>query len=238
MKRHLSVAALWVRCTIVGAAVVIISMCAVEAGLLFWCAGLLRREAFPMPFFPGEMAERAYLPICFKVSVALMAVYFLIVRSSHSTVGRLRIDERAAALWYAGVCAGWFIVLWAAQVGMVLALYAIYADAVGGVGIYRQTLFIAEYESSFFLWVMPLANIRTPLVLIFFLLLGFSVGEEGRRRRLGLGKFPVATVIITAAALYAIGRDPESGGWVMPFLTAAVAFAVELHRFLKRREDE
>lgn len=151
MKRYTSVAALAIRLTWMYVLVYIGTLCACQ-----WVAFLnvnnladhaleYRLDNWPMD--AGRLGM-----------VAMMLMLYSFLKGGkgsqfHITLKRLSVSELKISFVWMLIFAGWFLLYWAAQVGMLLGMYANYVHTYGGS---ENLLFVVAMRSKYFHYLLPL----------------------------------------------------------------------------------
>ena len=176
MKKRLSVFGLGLRLTGRGALLITLAVCLLQ-GWLFW-----RQQSLwgGVEFDYGYRIALEYIVENYGIETAgtygalcLFSVLAACVSSGQTnmTLGRLRIREWEVTAWWSILFTGYFLIYWAAQLGMLLWMFRLYADVSGWGGM---DLFISAHTSPYFHLVLPLSE-PWAVARNIFLCLGFGI---------------------------------------------------------------
>lgn len=151
MKKHLSVAALYAKLTLLPLFLILILMAAVELGG-FYLFGFDGAESF------GQNGGERFLLLCFFAGFLALTVFLIRPASGEGTgytLMRLQISEKAAFFWHAAVAAFSYLALWAAEAVILLLLAKGFA-AGEAYAEGPQGIFLDFYRRDFFHAILPL----------------------------------------------------------------------------------
>lgn len=151
MKRYTSAAGLAVKLTWLQVAVYILTLCVCQ-----WAAFLnvnnvasqaLEYRLDDWPMGVGRLGQ-----------AGLVLLLYSFLRGSRGsridyTLRRLSLSETTVTAVWALVFAGWFVLYWAVQLGMMFGMYGNYVSAYGGSG---NLLFVVAMRSKYFHYLLPL----------------------------------------------------------------------------------
>lgn len=151
MKRYTSTAGLAIRLTWLQVLVYIGALCACQwAAFLFVdnAAGqALEYRLDNWPMGAGRMGMMGMLLMLHSFLKGGKGSQF------HITLKRLSISELSVAAVWTLVFAGWFLIYWVAQLGILFGMYANYVRAYGGS---ENLLFTVAMRSKYFHYLLPL----------------------------------------------------------------------------------
>jgi len=154
MKKHISVLMLFVRSSMYRFLLIIFIMAAVQT--VFFTISFRNAEGL---FGLDTILSASYLGISFAVSFLVLYAQLCLTGcefgGKHSyTLSRLRVSQKAILIWRAVCNAGFLIMFWAAQVGIILAF--------GGLFTARypqpQAVMLVFYQNNFLHNLLPLAD--------------------------------------------------------------------------------
>lgn len=235
MKRHLSVLSLWVGMTFWGGLTVPALAAALELVLIrVKLPGAPNYYGDFGEFISGAGIDKVFLP---ALLILCLWLYISCRGANRLTLARLPVSEKTGALWQWVCYMGWFLVLWAVQLGVVLAAYGWFAGASDSRYIYTVTPIIAAYENPFFHWLMPLRDVWGCLLMALLLIgLSFCLAADSVKRRMGWG-FPVSTILMGGVTAMCFGRNIDNENWFGVLLCAAVLIP-RVVSFCKMRDTE
>ena len=208
MRQHASIFLLFARSTLYKLLLALPVLLAVQAGL-FWLA-LSRDPAASLPHLV-EVSRLAW-----PFAAALAAASLILCRPgcdfsarTSCTLLRLSVSEKAVFLWQwlCGTLA--FLVLWGAELALMLALCRVYLDLGDPAQVNSQTVFLAFYRSDFLHALLPLENIA---VWVRNVLLVLGLGAAAaifpfRQRRSGKPSAGIIVLTLAAAVFFPCGLD-------------------------------
>lgn len=237
MKRRLSIPALWVRASFWGALVIIILMAASE--LVLFYIGLGKVSSGQVSAF-YEYAGMGGVKYIFRA--ALCAMFFWLLYSGSSgrmTLGRLAVSETECALWHAGVCLCWLIIMLAAQTGTVLAAFKLFSKTVTPYAVNGQSLVIGFYANRTLHSLLPLSDIRMGIMdVLLYVTAAFSIAVDDHMLRRG-GRFPIASGCVVAILEVSVNGDWQKECWYAATACLAVMLiqSIRLHMDARRGRD-
>ncbi len=182
MKRYTSAAGLAVKLTWLQVAVYILTLCICQ-----WVAFLnvnnvathaLEYRLDDWPMGAGRMGNLGLLLMLYSSLRGGKGARF------DFTLRRLSLSEMTVTAVWALVFAGWFLLYWAVQLGLLFGMYANYISAYGGS---ENLLFVVAMRSRYFHYLLPLyepwgfaRNIALCLALGSFTALGAQNARNGR----------------------------------------------------------
>ena len=160
MKKRTSVMALGLRLTWRAALIITLLVCVLQ-GWLFW-----RQQSvwggvefdFGYRIALEHVVENDGIKTAGEYgALVLLAVLAACISSAQSdmTLRRLRIREWEVVAWWSLLITGYFVIYWAAQLGMLLWMFRLYSG-VSGWG--PMDLFISAHTSPYFHLVLPLSE--------------------------------------------------------------------------------
>lgn len=163
MRPHLSVLMLLARSTIYKVLGLLLALALVE-GALFHLA-LVSNGSGDSGFVSLERAfAQSRIPIVFGVCFLVMTI--LIERTGHApgskqeyTLWRLSVSERSVFAWQALYNTSCYIMLWAAQLFVALALCRLYLLRTNPAFTSHQTVLLAFYRNNFLHSLLPLDEV-------------------------------------------------------------------------------
>lgn len=204
MKKHLSVLMLLIRSTIYKYLGLVLVFAAAQAGLFY-----LAVERIGSTDLAATMADShihwAFVA-CFLLVTALLSSTGCEQGSRQGyTLRRLRISEEQVFVWQAVYNTGMYLLLWAAEVGVVLGLSGWFVSRVDPAAVTHQSVFVASYQCAFFHSLMPLADVtRWVFLTVMCLCLGITTaGVPYRQRR---RTTPLAAIAMMALTLFVFCR--------------------------------
>ena len=130
----------------------------------------------------------------------LIALCFLVSSpQTGMTLRRLRVREWEVTLLWSLVFAGYFLLFWAAQLGMLIWMFQEYAK-VSGWGL--MDLFLASFSSNYFHLILPLSEPWAVARNVFFCLSWGAVASLGSMEARHGGKPFVVMVFAVLTALF------------------------------------
>ncbi len=219
MRKHLSVARLWLRMTFWGSLAIILLTAAAQLGLFLWkLASVTSRDIASF----SEMEEAVGFGITSRLSLALLGAWLLIsLRASRGTVGRLSVSEEAATAWNAAVNLGWIILWWAAQLAVIFAGFELFRCEADPTSLSGQSLMIALYRCGPFHWLLPLSDVLTAVsATVYAVTIALSLAMDCMRLR-GGGRFPFRAVLMPALLIFA-GQLSAPCAWIVLIACAAM----------------
>lgn len=216
----MSVLALWIRSTFWGTVGVMALMAAAELALVRWALGtfpeIYEWSGLPMIWWFSEVMEKAHLPMVFTVgALALLCLWLAPGTGSRYTLGRLSVREEIAVLWQAVCYAGWLLILWAVQLGAVLAAFRWYVGYADPAQLSGQTMFLDAYDSQFFHWLLPLDDhVVAVAVVVLVVSLGFALAVDNYRQRRG-SRAPVVSILMAAVLPVLYNTQDDAAAWYL-----------------------
>ena len=193
MKKHISVLMLFVRSSMYRFLLIIFIMAAVQT--VFFTISFRNAEGL---FGLDTILSASYLGISFAVSfLALYAQLCLTgceFGGKHSyTLSRLRVSQKAILIWRAVCNAGFLIMFWAVQIGIVLALGGFYTARYPQ----PQAVMLVFYQNNILHNLLPLADwSRLVLNIGWLALLAVMAADFPIRIRKGGKLVPIVIVIL------------------------------------------
>ena len=182
MRKHLSVLALWYRCSFKSVALTLVVMSAAEM-ILFARALSQFDPAFPVAL--EQLLEGSLIPQACMMGF-MWTVLNLYSMSGSYTLARLSIREEAAALWQTVYNACCLLLFWAVQGILILMMCLWYARWMDSAYVSGQTAVLAAYRIPFFHRFLPVADWLIWLSnLLLVTELAFSPACAGLRLRRG-----------------------------------------------------
>ena len=204
MKPHLSVLMLLARSTIYKVLGLLLALALVE-GALFHLA-LVSNGSGDSGFVSLERAfAQSRIPIVFGVCFLVMTI--LTERTGHApgskqeyTLWRLSVSERSVFAWQALYNTSCYIMLWAAQLFVALALCRLYLLRTNPAFTSHQTVLLAFYRNNFLHSLLPLDEVSrwvsNVAVIIGVGVTSASVPFERRRGKAGVTAFVRAVLVL------------------------------------------
>lgn len=227
MKQHTSVFWLCARRSLPGLALLLLLMAAVESVLF----GLLLR-ANPNAY-PEWLYEKAHLGLVCGGAFVLLCGLLALPRTELNgkqgyTIRRLSLPRWEVWLWQSLSNALCFLILWGAQLGIALALFALYegsAERVSG-----QSILLTFYRSDFLHSLLPLRETSRYIRNIFLVLaLGAATAAAPMRMYVGKKGSLVLLIALMAVVLGFFSRGiSDFGGDLFLCMGAAVAIIGEV----------
>lgn len=229
MKKYTSTAALGLRLTWRNVLIVFL-----VTGACQWF--LVYREGFENKVFEYLLDENTFT-LGIVGQLALMgSIYSALsgkkARATAYTLRRLRLREGTVTVIWGLLFAGYFVLYWAFQIGMMLLLFGMYDRAVGAA---ENLLFVSAFRSTYFHNLLPLyepwAVVRNSVFCLSFggfAALGAQNARNGRT-------FPLCmffVVMILWAILYPHEMASQSGDIPLSIITL-VCLAIDI--FWSRR---
>lgn len=161
-------------------------------------------------------------------ALALMLLLYVSVQGGKGgktayTLRRLSVSEWTVTAVWSLAFAGYFVMYWLFQIGMVLGMYGQYASQMGG----GNRLFLVAYRSSWFHYLMPLAEpwgyVRNIALVLGFgsaAALGGQNGRNGRWNPLCMG------IVMIFACVVLMPREMASEGLDITMVIFAVVCTV------------
>ena len=197
MKKIVSVASLGIRLT----ARHVLALFAVVGGFQGLCFYLQLKERvysydafeYMLQKWPAWMGIGGLVALVFLLQSAMVGSK----RSKTSyTLRRLQLSEGSYTAIFALIFAGYFVLYWAFQIVMCLAMYAMYTEKVG---VVENLLFVSAFRAQYFHNLLPLyepwALVRNGVVCVCF---GSFAALSARNARNGRG----APLLMFAVALF------------------------------------
>ena len=208
MRQHVSIFLLFARSTVYKLLLALPVLLAVQAGL-FWLA-LSRNPAASLP----RLVELSRLAWPFGAALAITSLILCRpgcdfgARTSY-TLRRLSVSEKGVFLWQwlCGTLA--FLVLWGAELALMLALCRVYLTLADPAQVNSQTVFLAFYRSDFLHTLLPLENVAV-WVRNALLVLGLGAASAifpFRQRRSGKPSAGIIVLTLAAAVFFPCGLN-------------------------------
>lgn len=244
MKKHISVFMLMARSSVYGLLGVLIAMAAAEGALFYFALNKTladERAGSVLSGLERVLSESGIIwgfGAFFLLFMALLCATGCEFGSRQGyTLGRLSISERSIFAWQAVYNCVCLFVLWAAQLGIVLALIGLYDARVSPEAFSGQSAFLAFYRNSFLHSLLPLEEgsryIRN-IVLIFGLGISAAVFPFKQRR----GKWGWEAAALAAACLASFSGETGGLGGDVFLILLSVSLAAFAAAFVFKREDE
>lgn len=238
MKKHLSILALWVRSTFLGAALILLIAAAAETALLWGQLGAVRSgEMFP-EF--AELVNRSRIRYLYAAGLTALWGWLLYMgcAARRNTLGRLNVAEEKITLWHGACCVGWLVIFWAVQVGVVLAGYRMFLGVADPLAVSGQSLFLACCQDELLHWLLPLVDRWTAVwVLTANLTLGFTAAVDGYCWRRGKRLFSFLSflpwAILTLGPIFGESTVP----WALAVMLIVIVFINISRLYRGWRED-
>lgn len=239
MKRKLSIPALWVSMTFWGALCIIILMAASElVGFAVAIPKLIPEDRTYYMVLYSDAVENLGVKYFYRAALALLFFWiFFSCRARAATVSRLSVSEGSITMWHAAVIAGWFLALFAAQLGVIYVSYGWFHKTVDPSAVSGQSLMIAFYESPTLHWLIPLAD--WPLLLAdaaIYMSLILSMAVDSHLLRHG-GRVPMVSGILAAVLEVFFGSKNEKYLWLI-IAGALILAAIQVIRLVKSCKEE
>ena len=183
MRQHASIWFLLIRGTFRRVLVIVLALALVQGGLFWWTMEKAwadareakdwyenesgnDRPADPEDFIWGveTVWQKSYGAVAFGVATVLTAVALVTFGTERNvkvsyTYRRLRVSERSIFAWQAVYNTLCFLLLWALEILIALALCKWYTVQVGPEHATHQAIFLAFYRNQFLHDLMPLENV-------------------------------------------------------------------------------
>lgn len=237
MKRYQSVFEMITRSSIYKVLLIVGGMLVAEAAL-FWNT-LMRPEGLCLE----EYIDQSHYSIVFKIAYVLITIVIVLpgmnIGSTQSyTLQRLRIKERWVYCLQAIYNLLAYVLLWGAQLAMLLVSAAVYQKHLPEGALWtNQTLFIAFYRNNFMHSILPLEDGPSWWVLG---LIGVSTAiltaEFTKQQRNGKFAFELLALVVTAIIVF-----PREMGFEFVFLVIVLVFvyiAMLIRRLLQMEVKE
>lgn len=166
---------------------------------------------------------------------SLLLLSFILIRTAGQwrdyTLDRLGLSRKQGNLLYGIYCTLSFVLLWAFQAGLCVAICLLYRQNLPAEQVTSQTVLLSIYRTPLFFTMLPLANgVRWVTNGMLMAALGFCAANGARLRR--LGRYPVASVcMIVGVFLFGYGSvgvselSPDMGYISVAFCFGAAAIA-------------
>lgn len=227
MKKHLSVLMLFVRSTLYKVLALLALLAGAQAVLFHLSMG--RQAAMGL----SAVIEGSYIQWVFGVIFLLVTVVLCRPGCDYGsrqgyTLRRLSVSEKWVFGWQALCNTGMYLLLWAAEAGILLALSQYYISGVSSDMVSGQTLFLATWQNLFFHGLLPLEDTTRWLANGWMCLcLGItSAGFPYRQRR---RKWPFAIIYTAAVSAFVFCREmlePNTDAVLSLLLTLHTGFTV------------
>ena len=197
MKKYTSVAALALRLT----ALPVLGLMAVVGGFQWLLFDLEIRDTTYLRAFQYMMDDRPALMGLFGLAALVLMLRSATVGTKRSqtayTIRRLQLSEDCSTLVFGLVFVGWFVLYWAFQIAICLALFSRYTDIMGEI---QNMLFVSAFRSQYFHNLLPLyepwALVRNCVLCLSF---GGFAALAARNTRNGKG----ASLLMFSLSLFA-----------------------------------
>lgn len=208
MKKHISVVLLFARSTVFPMLILLAAMAAGELALFRHSLDIqLRAAAAGVEMDSLEVIiDYSNITLIFGLAFLLLTMLLCLPgcrfgSRTDYTFGRLSLNERAIYWWQAGYNAACYAILWAVQLGVVLACCALYTASAPERVYTGQTVFLAFYRSPLLHALLPLDEI-----LLWLRNLGFLAGLALSTARVPVcvrqGKIPAAVIPMTLTMFF------------------------------------
>ncbi len=231
MKKHVSVFMLMARSTICRVLGLLALMAAVEGGL-FWLA--LQRGSTYGDFSLELVIRNSRMIWVFGVGFVLLTV--LLSRACRQISGsytalRLSVSRRWVFFWQSVYNVLCYVLFWAVQILIALALASLYTHQAPAGYVSGQTVFLAFYRSDFLHSLLPFEDV------LFWVrngIMALSLGVCAARRPCRAERGVWAQIILTAVVVvfFSRGIGAALGGLVAVVIAAAIAaYGIWFHEF-------
>ena len=239
MKRHLSVAAFYVRNSIHKILAALLLLAAVESVVFYFVWKHMEKQ-----YLAGKIRvvnlelimENSKLLVVFLVGVAVMELILQFSMGGTKngrpeyTLYRLKITPRQAFLWQAVYNCCCFLLLWAVQATVAVGLGLWFIKTAEPSMVTSQSLFLACYRSDFLHAVLPLQDISGWVLLgSCFLTLGIAAAYQACRFE---GEHRGASYVF----LSFLWMQLEMVGMILQVMTLAAILLMVGYQFLTKRE--
>ena len=245
MKKHLSVFMLIARGSIYKLLILFVLLTGVE-GIVFYLT--LQNELMIAAELGMELSGMEYVFSSGRV-FWIAALIFLLMTAQLCIVGcnfgsrqsytlrRLRISEKSVFIWQAVFNALSFLMLWAVQLGVALALCQWYVSASGETS--GQAVMLAFYRHKFLHSLLPLSDI-TRLIRNILMVFALSVTAArfvwaNHRGQLGVGIIAMAALVLV---FFAGATAVPNTDYLVSFCSAAIAFECLYSVLIKEADHE
>lgn len=245
MKKHLSVFALIARSSIFKLLILFVLLAGVE-GIVFYLK--LKNELMVASELGMQLVGVEYVFSSGRV-FWIAALIFLLMTAQLCVVGcnfgsrqsytlnRLLISEKSVFIWQSVFNIISYVMLWAVQLGIALALCRWYMNVAGETS--GQAVMLAFYRNKFLHSLLPLSDI-TRLIRNVLMMFALSVTAArfvwaNHRGQLGVGIIAMTALVLV---FFAGETSVQNTDYLMSFCSAAVAFECLYSVLIKEADHE
>ena len=245
MKKHLSVFALIARAGIYKLLLLFLILAVVECALFYFGlqnamtnAVVLERPPVGMEYVFSSGKVFWFSAVIFLLTTVQLCRVGCNFGSRQSyTLQRLRISCKSVFIWQAAFNALSFMMFWAMQLSVALALCQWYVSAAGETG--GQAVMLAFYRHKFLHSLLPLSDV-TRYIRNIMLVLSLGICAAKFVWSNHRGKLGVEIIAVTALTLVFFAGETAvpSTDYLVSFCAAAVGFGCIYSVFAKEADDE
>lgn len=231
MKRYLSVFMLWARQCVYKLLLILLVMAAAEAALFYFTL----ERYFSQEFYSLEtVLAGSHISVACAVGFLLLCALLCFTGCEFGARPGYTLSRLSVTKWGAFLCqlthnTLCFLVFWAAQLGVVLGLCALYKYLAPAESYGAQTVFVAFYRDEFLHSLLPLEEgsryVRNALLA---LALGASTALFSKKQRCGKKGILAVFMAVVTVIWFRDGMGSFGGDMLMSMISAAAILYVML----------